>query len=65
MCGWPVKVSVVTAKVGMVRPKFTVHIKKKFVCDPAVCWVQGIVVGAWPYGTILLIGELFGAESLS
>ena len=25
-------------------------------------WV-GIVVGAWPCGTIVMLGELFGAES--
>lgn len=27
--------------------------------------MQGIVVGAWPCGTVVLMGELFGAESKS
>jgi hypothetical protein len=27
--------------------------------------LAGIVVGAWPCGIIVLVGELFGAESMS
>lgn len=27
------------------------------------CYIEGIIVGAWPCGTVTMIGELFCAES--